>query len=141
MLKASNLSVSVVMTVFNEVHRLPTTLAQIRPYLDARFADYEVIVVDGNSSDGTPSAVEKTAEAWPNLRLLRQRRNYGKGSGIREGCLAAKHEIILFMDADLATPIEELDAILPKFEDGGYKAVVGVRTYQENESKWRRIVG
>ena len=50
-------------------------------------------------------------------------------------------DLVLFMDADLATPIEELDLMLPQFRRGEAKAVVGVRTYQENESKWRRILG
>jgi dolichyl-phosphate beta-glucosyltransferase len=45
------------------------------------------------------------------------------------------------MDADLATPIEELGTMLPQLATGRFGAVVGVRTYQESESKWRRIIG
>lgn len=137
----SDLSLSVVVPAFNESHRLPDTLNAIRPYLDSRFETYEVIVVDDGSTDGTPDLVESACSAWPNLKLIRQHRNMGKGAAVRRGCLEARHRAVLFMDADLATPIEEFDLMLPLFEVGEYKAVVGVRTYQEAESKWRRVLG
>jgi dolichyl-phosphate beta-glucosyltransferase len=134
-------SLSVVLPAFNESHRLPATLAAIRPYLDSRFTRYEVIVVDDGSTDATAALVEEAARNWRNLSLIRQPRNIGKGAAVRRGCLAATCDLVFFMDADLATPIEELDSILPQFEGAEYKAVVGVRTYQELESKWRRVVG
>lgn len=136
-----NRSLTVVLPAFNESHRLPATLAEIRPYLDSRFTRYEVIVVDDGSTDGTAALVEEKARTWPSLSLIRQPRNMGKGAAVRRGCLAANCDLVFFMDSDLATPIEELDSMLPQFEGGEYKAVVGVRTYQELESKWRRVVG
>src|ERR1039457_3581374 len=137
----SDQSLSVVVPAFNESHRLPNTLAKIRPYLDARFASYEVIVVDDCSTDGTAALVEEARRGWPRLILFQQPYRMGKGDAVRRGCLAASCGLVLFMDADLATPIGELEAILPRFEHGDYKAVVGVRTYQEGEPKWRRVVG
>jgi dolichyl-phosphate beta-glucosyltransferase len=140
-MQMSRLSLTVVIPAYNESHRLPGTLAAIRPYLDSRFASYEVIVVDDGSKDATPAVVEALRGTWPNLILLRQPRNMGKGAAVRRGCLAANCDVVLFMDADLATPIEEFDLMLPLFTRGEYRAVVGVRTYQEHESKWRRVVG
>jgi len=140
-MERSRLSLAVVIPAYNESHRLPGTLAAIRPYLDSKFTTYEVIVVDDGSSDGTPAVVEGLCASWPNLILVRQPRNMGKGAAVRRGCLAANCDVVLFMDADLATPIEEFDSMLPLFIRGEYKAVVGVRTYQEHESKWRRVVG
>jgi dolichyl-phosphate beta-glucosyltransferase len=140
-LKLPNPSLSVVLPAFNESHRLPATLGQIRPYLDASFDDYEVIVVDDGSSDGTPALVEELQRSWANLVLICQPRNMGKGAAVRRGCLAARCELVLFMDADLATPIQELNGMLGHFAGAQRTAVVGVRTYQENESKWRRVIG
>lgn len=140
-MKLSDLSLSVVVPAFNESHRLPETLAAIRPYLDSRFETYEVIIVDDGSTDATAQFVESASSAWPNLKLIRQPHNMGKGAAVRKGCLEAKHRAVLFMDADLATPIEEFDSMVPMFILGEYKAVVGVRTYQEAESKWRRVLG
>jgi dolichyl-phosphate beta-glucosyltransferase len=134
-------SLSVVLPAYNESHRLPETLKELRAYLSGRFPEHEVIVVDDGSSDATVGIVEKESQTWPGLRLLRQPRNMGKGAAVRRGCLAASGELVLFTDADLATPISEIEAMLPHFAQRRYAAVVGVRTYQENESKWRRIVG
>lgn len=135
-------SLSVVIPAYNESHRLPQTLAEIRPYLDAHFEKYEVLVVDDGSSDGTPDIVDRiNAEGWPNVRAVRQGRNLGKGAAVRRGCLDARCELVLFMDADHAVPIEEVGRFIDDVEKHGCGAVVGVRTYQEHESKWRRIVG
>jgi len=60
---------------------------------------------------------------------------------VKRGMLTATSDLVLFMDADLATPIEEAEGMVVHFRDGLRKAVVGVRTYQSDESKWRRILG
>lgn len=134
-------SLSVILPAYNESHRLPQTLKELREYLQGGFPVHEVIVVDDGSSDGTAAIVENEARNWPELHVIRQPRNMGKGAAVRRGCLAASHELVLFTDADLATPISEIEAMLPHFRHQRYAAVVGVRTYQENESKWRRVIG
>lgn len=133
---------TVVIPAYNESHRLPRTLDEIRGYLDVRFTQYEVVVVDDGSNDGTPELVQqRAAKDWPRLRLLRQPRNLGKGAAVRRGCLEARGDLILFMDADHAVRIHEIERFLDDIERNDCGAVVGVRTYQEHESKWRRIVG
>lgn len=134
-------ALSVVLPAYNESHRLPETLRELRAYLPGPVPSYEVLVVDDGSTDSTAALVEEEARSWPELRLLRQPRNMGKGAAVRRGCLEASGNLVLFTDADLATPIEEIEAVLPHFHQRSYAAVVGVRTYQENESKWRRIIG
>jgi dolichyl-phosphate beta-glucosyltransferase len=138
---ADRLSLSVVVPAYNETHRLPETLRDLRHYLDANFAKYEVIIVDDGSKDGTPNMVREYQGAWPQLRLLVQPRNIGKGAAVKRGMLAATCDLVMFTDADLATPMRELDLMLPHFGSGVDRAVVGVRTYQQDESKWRRILG
>ena len=132
---------SVVIPAFNETHRLPETLATLKRYLDAEFPQHEVIVVDDGSSDGTPNVVKEVASTWPQLKVLVQPKNMGKGAAVKRGMLAATGDFVLFSDADLATPIEEIEPMLRQFEDPKTGAVVGVRTYQQDESKWRRVLG
>jgi dolichyl-phosphate beta-glucosyltransferase len=133
--------VSIVLPAYNETHRLPETLSELKSYLTRRFPKHEVIVVDDGSTDGTSKLVRKWQQEWPQLKVLVQPRNMGKGAAVRRGMLAAEGELIMFTDADLATPIQEMENMLPHFRDGLDKAVVGVRTYQSDESKWRRILG
>lgn len=135
------MSLSVVLPAFNEEHRLPDTLTAVHVYLARRFPKHEVIVVDDGSSDATPNLVERFQHSWPSLKLLRQPSNMGKGAALKRGCLAASCDLVLFMDSDLATPIEEVELMLPHLQASGYGVVAGIRTYQEDESKWRRIVG
>jgi dolichyl-phosphate beta-glucosyltransferase len=132
---------SVVVPAYNESHRLPLTLSEIRPYLEEHFPRHEVIVVDDGSSDETPRIVNRAAQDWPALRLLRQPRNIGKGAAVKRGVLDSAGELVLFMDADHATPIDEMENVLPHLLSGKYRVVAGVRTYEYNSSKWRRIVG
>jgi dolichyl-phosphate beta-glucosyltransferase len=102
---------SVVIPAFNEVDRLPPTLAEIGRYLGATPAwlPAELIVVDDGSLDGTAAAAE--AIGLPDglaLELVRHSRNRGKGAAVRSGFLHSRGAEILLCDADLATPIGEL---------------------------------
>src|SRR3989442_12238610 len=127
--KARTHFLSVVIPTFNESHRLPRTLDEIKPYLDANFPHHEVIVVDDGSADGTAELVEeRAAHDWPSLKVLRQPRNLGKGAAVRRGCLTASGDFVLFMDADHAVPIYEIDRFIREIDRNGCSVVVGVRT-------------
>jgi len=138
---AAGKTLSVVIPAYNESKRIGRTFREIRSWLDEHFKSrYEVVLVDDGSRDQTAELVAEEAGRWPELRLLRQPRNLGKGAAVRRGCLDARHDYVLFMDADHATPIEELRAFFPKLEEG-YNVIAGVRTFQESESRNRRIIG
>lgn len=120
-------SLSVVIPAFNEAERLPAFLDQARNYLDgAGFDSYEVIVVDDGSRDATARLVLDRSEAWDRLRLLSRPENRGKGAAVRDGVLAAESDLILFADADGATPISE-ERLLREAIDAGADLAVGSR--------------
>lgn len=132
---------SVVLPAYNESHRLADTLRQALAYLERQDYRSEVVVVDDGSSDGTAAIAGAFADRPVPVRVLRFERNRGKGAAVREGCLAAAGDFVLFMDADHSTRIEEVEGFLPILRDRGYDLAVGVRTFQEGESRMRRIVG
>lgn len=106
------LPLSVVVPAFNEARRLPATLASVTAYLDGRGRPYELIVVDDGSRDATAEVATRTLSALGERgRLLRLPANRGKGAAVRAGVEAARGERVLMTDADLSTPIEELDAL------------------------------
>jgi dolichyl-phosphate beta-glucosyltransferase len=121
------LDLSIVIPAFNEERRLPKAIEQIGSYLSARPLRAEIIVVDDGSSDATPKLTESYRERYPELRLIPNGRNHGKGYSVRHGVLEARGEIVLFTDADLSTPIEEADKLLVALGEKGYDGAIGSR--------------
>jgi len=106
----------VVVPAFNEAGRLPDSLRRIAGYVAGRshLLPLEVIVADDGSSDGTGEVAAAAAmPADAELRVIRLPRNQGKGAAVRAGLSASRGERVLICDADLATPIEELENLLP----------------------------
>ncbi len=99
---------SVVVPAFDEADRLPPTLRRLQDWLDAQGEDYEVIVVDDGSRDGTVEVARAVAAGWPQLTVQALGVNAGKGAAVRAGMLRARGDLRLFTDADLSAPIEEL---------------------------------
>jgi dolichyl-phosphate beta-glucosyltransferase len=103
---------SVVIPAYNEALRIGNTLSVIRTYLQQQPFTAEILVVDDGSQDGTAAAVQALDAALPPVRLLRNDLNRGKGFSVRQGFLHADGEYLLFSDADLSTPIEEVEKLL-----------------------------
>ncbi len=87
-----------------------------------RYSNVEILIVDDGSRDGTAKLVESVALQDPRVRLLRNPGNRGKGYSVRHGMLEAHGEWVLFSDADLSAPIEELDKLLDAALRAGRRA-------------------
>jgi dolichyl-phosphate beta-glucosyltransferase len=105
-------SLSIIIPAFNEAKRIQRSLSEIRLFCDRAHPSYEVIVVDDGSVDDTKEKVEEMARNWGNLRCLQYPKNQGKGYAVRTGVLGSRGDWIFCADADLAVPIEQLDAFL-----------------------------
>jgi len=125
---------SLVVPAYNESSRIRASLGTMVSCLTSRFASFEVIVVDDGSTDDTADQVDSFGDS--RVRCLRNDRNYGKGGSVRRGVLAANEDIILFSDADLSTPIEELDLLLALMADG-YDVVIASRWLHRNQDVQR----
>jgi dolichyl-phosphate beta-glucosyltransferase len=114
---------SIVIPCYNEEQRLPRTIEQIERYLDGRGITYELILVDDGSTDGTRKIMDAAAERNPRVRLEALPQNRGKGRALAEGVAAAKGSEILVTDADLSTPIEELEKLQAELSKGAGVAI------------------
>lgn len=123
---------SVVIPAFNEETRIGMTLIRTLDYLRAHRSNSEVIVVDDGSTDRTASIVEEMAQTDGRLRLMRLSRNTGKGAAVRAGMLASRGHHVLFMDADLSTPIEEVEKLSRHVAEGA-DVVIGSRGLAESD--------
>lgn len=111
------MKLSIVIPAYNEEKRLPATLGRITDYLEIHFPNHEIIVVDDGSTDGTAAVVEAAIEHDKAIRLIRYMPNLGKGHAVKTGVLAARGSRVLVSDADLSTPIEEVEKLLPALAD------------------------
>jgi dolichyl-phosphate beta-glucosyltransferase len=137
---------SVVIPSFNEANRLGPGLDSVRGWLDARHMPGEVVVVDDGSTDGTSEVAEARRRDDRRVRVLRFPANRGKGAAVREGALASEGSLILVTDADLSTPIEELDRLLGRMRETSSDVVIGSRglpgsRIELSQPIWRRTMG
>ena len=133
------IDLSLVLPAYNEAVRLPPYLSVVRAHLDRRYPGrYEVIVVDDGSEDGLEKVLEEAGADWPRLRGLRHSENRGKGAAVRSGVLASRGRLVLFADADGATPIEE-EAALAEAIAAGADVAVGSRLVAGADRRRRRV--
>ena len=113
---------------YNEEQRLPSTLDIVLNYLRrGEYGPWEVLVVNDGSKDGTAALVKRLAAHEPSLRLLDNPGNKGKGYSVRHGMLEARHEWVLFSDADLSAPIDELPKLFAALDRGKADVAIGSR--------------
>lgn len=135
---------SLVIPAYNEVQRLPPFLSSVRRHLSERFGgEYEVVVVDDGSLDETPGMLQTIAQHWTQLKVIVLPQNRGKGAAVRTGMLAACGDVVLFADADGATPIAEETRLWQAIEAGAQVAVGSrLRAGEEVscERQWHRAL-
>lgn len=138
---------AVIVPAFNEAQRLTDNLLTLLGYLQSYRPDAELIVVDDGSADGTAQVAAELFARRPDVaaRVVRYAENRGKGHAVRAGLLAAQAPIALFSDADLSTPISELQRIIEPIESGPYDIVLGSRALNRSligrRQPWRREQG
>lgn len=120
---------SIVIPAYNEARRLPASLRKVFAFLDARKIDAEVLVVDDGSRDETAKVALAEFGARRGFRVLDYGGNRGKGYAVRHGFLAATGDLVLMSDADLSTPIEELDKLTAALFDQGLDIAMGSRAF------------
>lgn len=142
-----SIDLSIVLPAFDEEERLAGTVNTILTYLNANSIKAELIVVDDGSSDRTSEIARESAAAIPQIEtnVIRYDENRGKGFAVKTGLMAARSDLALFSDADLSTPIEEMDKLLDPIRSGEYDVTFGSRALDRSligtHQPWRREQG
>lgn len=114
---------SIVIPAYNEQARIGATLDRVMECVKARGWAAEVIVVNDGSRDRTAEIVSAASSHYPNLRLVENDGNRGKGYSVRNGILQSCGEIVMFTDADLSAPMEEAERLFAAIADGADVAI------------------
>ena len=128
---------SIVIPAYNESGRIPATLKSVVSCIHARHWDAEVLVVNDGSSDATAQVVREFAQTAPEVQLLENPGNRGKGYSVRSGMLHARGDVVLFTDADLSAPIEEAERLFAAIR-GGAEIAIGSRWLERGRQTQRQ---
>ncbi|MBI1910598.1 MAG: glycosyltransferase family 2 protein [Deltaproteobacteria bacterium] len=136
---------SVVVPCYNEEKLIEQTMKRVFEYLDSKKYPYEVIAVDDGSRDSSVLILKRLSQENPNLKVLENRVNRGKGYSVRRGFLEATGRFVCFTDADLSTPIEEIEKLL-HWMDEGFDIAIGSRSIKGSQLEvhqhmWREYMG
>ena len=126
----NNTYISVIIPSFNESKVILNTLDKLRSYFADQPYGFEIVVVDDGSTDGIRDLINCLSREKPFIKLI-SNPHMGKGASVKSGVLSASGDYILFTDADLSTPIEELDKLMPFFKEG-YDVIIGSRAKKES---------
>ncbi len=115
-----------VLPVYNEASSIRSEISRIKEALEASGLSFEIVAVDDGSEDGSGKLLEEEAASDPRVRLIRFPRNRGVGTARREGTRAARGRFVVWTDADLSYPNEEIPRLVKVLEEGADQ-VVGAR--------------
>jgi dolichyl-phosphate beta-glucosyltransferase len=125
---------SLVIPAYNEARRLPNTLRELHDYCRRWARLFEVIIVVESSTDETLALAQAGTKTFPQLKVIGNRIHRGKGFAVRTGMLASAGELVFFTDADLSTPLYEIDRALAVFEaERDLQIIVGNRQHPNSQ--------
>jgi len=125
---------SLVIPAYNEARRLPNTLRELHDYCRRWARLFEVIIVVESSTDETLALAQAGTKTFPQLKVIGNRIHRGKGFAVRTGMLASAGELVFFTDADLSTPLYEIDRALAVFEaERDLQIIVGNRQHPDSQ--------
>jgi dolichyl-phosphate beta-glucosyltransferase len=136
--------ISIIIPAFNEEDRLEASIVEVLSYVKDTNLDAEVIVVDDGSSDKTSEITKSVFSRSQNVKtlLINYDKNKGKGFAVKKGLLAANGDIGVFMDADLSTPISEIQKLIQPIIYGEQDVTFGSRALNReligNRQSWQR---
>jgi undecaprenyl-phosphate 4-deoxy-4-formamido-L-arabinose transferase len=130
-------TLSVVVPVYNSAPILPSLVLRLEPVLRSLSQQFELVLVDDDSSDESWSTVQGLAQANDWLRGIHLMRNCGQHNALLCGIRAARHSIVVTIDDDLQNPPEELDKLLALL-DQGFDVVYGTPQLEQH-GFWRNV--
>lgn len=133
------LDLTIIVPLFNEAESLPELVRWINRTLDGRGWEYEIIMVDDGSTDGSWKVVRELAEVDGRIHGIRFRRNYGKSAALYHGFKAAKGNVVVTMDADLQDSPEEIPEMYRMVTEDGWDVVSGWKQHRQDNKLTKNL--
>ena len=133
------LDLTIIVPLFNEAESLPELVRWINRTLDGRGWEYEIIMVDDGSTDGSWKVVRELAEADGRIHGIRFRRNYGKSAALYHGFKAAGGNVVVTMDADLQDSPEGIPEMYRMVTEDGWDVVSGWKQHRQDNKLTKNL--
>ena len=133
------LDLTIIVPLFHEAESLPELVRWINRTLDGRGWEYEIIMVDDGSTDGSWKVVRELAEADGRIHGIRFRRNYGKSAALYHGFKAAGGNVVVTMDADLQDSPEEIPEMYRMVTEDGWDVVSGWKQHRQDNKLTKNL--
>ena len=133
------LDLTIIVPLFNEAESLTELVRWINRTLDGRGWEYEIIMVDDGSTDGSWKVVRELAEADGRIHGIRFRRNYGKSAALYHGFKAAAGNVVVTMDADLQDSPEEIPEMYRMVTEDGWDVVSGWKQHRQDNKLTKNL--
>jgi len=131
---------SILMPAYNEAHSIAENVCETVETMRALGVDFEIVVVDDGSLDGTHTAAIDALRAWPEcVRIVRCRRNEGKGNALICGTAYSKGEYVAFLDADMDLHPEQLENFFTIMKSRGADVVIGSKFHPQSKVEYPRL--
>lgn len=127
---------TIIAPIFNELENLPLLYARVREELDKTEQDWELIMVDDGSQDGSTEVIRKLAASDERVRPVIFARNFGHQIAVSAGLDYSRGDAVIIIDSDLQDPPEVIGELIAKWREG-YEVVYAVRTEREGETKFK----
>jgi len=127
---------SIIAPIFNELENLPLLYARVREELEKTGQEWELIMVDDGSKDGSTELIRKLAAADERVRPVIFARNFGHQIAVSAGLDYSRGAAVIVIDSDLQDPPEVIGELIAKWREG-FEVVYAVRTEREGETKFK----
>ncbi|AFM00405.1 glycosyl transferase [Desulfitobacterium dehalogenans ATCC 51507] len=131
--------ISIILPVYNEEKQIYVNVQRIRSILLSEKIKHQFVLVDDGSTDGSWSELQRLAEDFDNVLLLKFSRNFGKEAALCAGLEAAAGDACVTLDADLQHPPEYIPEMVRLWREEGYEVVEGIKATRGRETVWGKI--
>ncbi len=126
--------ISVILPAYNEAERLENAFYRLRDYMESSFSQYEIIIAEDGSDDGTDVVASRIAERYDFVTHLHSDERLGRGKALNRAIKNARYEFVMYMDVDLSTSLRHVKDIYNALRDG-YDIAIGSRLMKGSRAK------
>ena len=134
-----SIEVSIVFPVYNEVNGLKKAVKKTASILKGFICTFEIIIAEDGSTDGTDRVAASLSHEYSFIKHLHKKKRQGRGAALRNAFNQSRGEILVYMDADLATDIEQLKTLIKSIANEEFDVVIGSRLLSDSRTRRSRI--